>query len=71
MFTKNGSEFFARQQKFVFVRPDVDINESTNLPDDPKDYIITDAEELADVGAPMDEDEEFEFWAVLEPGETI
>lgn len=73
MITRNHSEFYAKQQRFIFVHPDAEIDPDTNFPvgDRGQDWAIVDVDELVTVGCPMFEDVEFEFWAVLEPGEKI
>ena len=75
MLTTESSEFYASMQRYVFVSPDCDINEQTNLPYDRCDYAIVDIDDVAGgdgVGTPMNEaGEEMVLWAILEPGETI
>jgi len=73
MFTRESKEFYAKQQRFIFIRPDVYINAKTNLPNNANDYQVVDADDLVCIGVPMDveTDTEFEFWAVLEPGEIL
>jgi|JI10StandDraft_1071094.scaffolds.fasta_scaffold161255_5 hypothetical protein len=72
MFTRESPEFFARQQRFVFIRPGAEINPETKLPP-LGDYTVVDVDDLLSIGTPMsaDDDVEFEFWAVLEPGEAV
>jgi hypothetical protein len=71
MKTRKSNEFFSSLQQYIFVRPDANINPETDLPDDSNDYRIVDADDLACIGVPMDGDEEFSLWAILEPGETV
>ena len=69
--TRNASEFYSLQQRFVFVHPDAEIDPVTNLPDDKDDYVILDVDDILTVGTPMKDDVEFEFYAFLTPGEII
>jgi hypothetical protein len=72
MLTRESQQFFARQQHFVFIHPESEIDAETNLPKDSSHIIVVDADDLACAGFPMnDEEVEYEFWAVLEPGETL
>ena len=71
MLTRDHSEFYSKQQRFVFIVPEVEINPQTNLPYDREDYCVVDVDDLITIGTPMHDDEELEFWAVLEPGEEI
>jgi hypothetical protein len=73
MFTKKSSEFYARQQSFIFISPDAKINPATNLPDNKNDICVVDMDWCETNGCPPinDDGEDMEFWAVLEPGETL
>lgn len=66
MVTRNDHRFESIQQWFVFVNPEADIDPETSLPDDPQDWCVVDVDELAQVGTPRFEDQEFEFWAVVD-----
>lgn len=71
MITRNASEFYASQQRFIFVHPDAEIDSVTNLPVNKNDYVIVDVDDILTCGVPMQDDTELEFYAFLEPGEEI
>ena len=70
MFTRESEEFYARQQRFVFIHPEAEIDPITKLPPE-EDCIVVDVDDLIVSGTPMVDDTEFELWAVLEPGEEL
>ena len=71
MITRKSTEFYSRQQTFVFVHPEADINPDTNLPYDKEDCVVVDLVDVLTCGVPMKDDTNFEFYAVLQPGEKI
>lgn len=69
MITRDSSEFHSQMQRYVFIHPDDDVNDLEELR-----FQITDIDEMAEVGTPMDPDEgdvEYELYAILEPGEDF
>lgn len=71
MITRDSNQFYSKQQRFVFIHPDAEINPITDLPISTEDYIIVDLDDILTSGVPMSDDVEFEFYAILEPGEKV
>ena len=72
MITRESNEFFSRLQHYVFVDRDAEIDPTTNLPADKRDWYIRDIDACISYDFPLDKDfDSMMLWAIVDDQEEI
>lgn len=72
MITRESNEFYSRMQHYVFVDRNVEIDPTTNLPVDKRDWYIFDIDDCISYDFPLDKDfDPMILWAIVDDPEEI